>query len=61
MVGSWKRSRYQKYIAYWIEYQKRENGVTFEEEDDGKPSWRIEDGSSPHGEEFKVRKPLWRR
>jgi hypothetical protein len=49
VVGSWRRTVFQKYLAYWIEFQRREKGIDLERsEDDGKSSWWVEnEGDSP--------------
>lgn len=50
VVASFRKTRYQKYLAYWFEYQRRYMGLDYEasDEDDDKPRWWIErDSSSP--------------
>ena len=50
VVGSWKHTTYRKYVAYWIEYQRREKGIDLlkkDDEDDTPRFWREGSGDSP--------------
>lgn len=48
MVGQWNYRTYRKYVAYWIEYMRREKGVDLlkTDEDETPQFWR-EGGSGP--------------
>lgn len=49
VVGNWSYKVYRKYVAYWIEFQRREHGIDLlkKDEDDDTPRFWKEGGSGP--------------